>query len=185
MNDVRRIDPEPVTIYLALMATFSASITALNYVKTHRRMVPSRVRARIVDDINQLQEDVGHIREDLKTIENIFSSAEYIRDSMIRLGNGVLLSYPDFRRYERASGRIFRTLEILHKRCLRLERNAARYEFLDMGAPTGQIGEAGEIFTSLMATQNLTQEETWSQLDRIAVLIDQACAVIREQIYYE
>jgi hypothetical protein len=42
----RHIDPEPITIYLAIVATYSASVATVNYLKTHCGMSLRRRRTK-------------------------------------------------------------------------------------------------------------------------------------------
>lgn len=51
MGDLKRkIDPEPISIYMALMATLAASVASLNYIKSHRKPLPSRTREAVYND---------------------------------------------------------------------------------------------------------------------------------------
>ena len=41
----KRVDSEPITIYVAIAATYAASVATANYIKTHYGALPTRVRA--------------------------------------------------------------------------------------------------------------------------------------------
>lgn len=101
----------------------------------------------------------------------------------MRLGNGVLLSYDEFARYQQTSENIFRTLSALHKVCLNLERKTLRHNELDMNAPTNELGAAYEMLDQLQATRNLSAMEAWNGLDHLADLIESACDRVRGKPY--
>lgn len=184
MTDKKRlIDPEPISIYMAIMATYAASVASLNYVRSHERPVPTFTRRAVVKDINRVYDIVRQVRLDLDTTRQIFSSGDFIREQTVRLGNGVLLPYEEFVRYERVSANIFRNLATLHKTCLKLERHALRHSGIDMSAPTNELGAAYELFDQLQTSRNLSVEEAWKSLDRLAQLIESACGRVRAQLH--
>jgi hypothetical protein len=178
----RRIDPEPISIYMALMATLAASVASMNYIKSHRKPLPSRTRRAVYDDVTQVEDHVRKIRTDLETIKQVFSRADYISGNTMQLGNGVYLPTAEFNRYERTAASVFRTLSALHRTSLKLERHAMSHDGLEMGPATNQLGEAYDLFESLRTTMNLTVERAWRDLDRLASLIEEACNSVREQL---
>ncbi len=177
------IYPEPIVIYMAIMATYAASVATLNYVRSHERPLPSHTRRAVLEEINYVYDLVRQLRLDVDTTRQIFSNGDFIRERTVRLGNGVLLTYEEFARYERVSANIFRTLAALHKACLKLERQALRHDGLDMTEPTNELGDAYELFDHLQVTRNLSVEEAWNGLDRFAQLIESACRRVRNQLY--
>lgn len=186
MNDLeRRIDPEPIAIFMALMATYAASIASLNYVKSHRRPIPSQTRRSVVDDVTRIQDSIRQVTTDLETIRQIFSTARFVNGNAIKLGNGAYLSYGEFTRYERTSASVFRTLGNLHRTCLKLERHALTYIGLEMFHPTNQLGKAYELFEALRTTRDLSVEKAWDDLSRMAELIESACEAVRKQIDHD
>ncbi len=183
MSDLKRkIDPEPISIYMALMATLAASVASLNYIKSHRKPLPTQTREAVYDDVTEVEDHVRKIRADLETIKQVFSRADYISGKTMRLGNGVYLPYVEFKRYERTAASVFRTLAALHRTSLKLERHALNHNGLEMGPATNQLGEAYELFESLRTTKDLTVERAWGELDRLASLIEAACNGVREQL---
>lgn len=184
MTDKNRlIDPEPITIYLAIMATYAASVASLNYVRSHERPLPSFTRRAVVDDITRVYDYVRQIRLDLDTTRQIFAAGHFIRERTIRLGNGIELSVEEFTRYERVSANVFRTLSALHKVCLKLEKHALRHSGLDMSKPTNELGAAYDLFDELLDSKNLSVESAWERLDTLAELIESACNRIRSQVF--
>jgi hypothetical protein len=99
----RRIDPEPIAIFMAIMAAFSASVAAVNYVKTHHRPLPTKVRAELIWLLTDLDDHTKDLRADLSKIEDIFRNASFQLERTIRFGNSVHLTENDFFRYQRVS----------------------------------------------------------------------------------
>ena len=178
----RKIDPEPISIFMAVMATYAASVASLNYVKSHYRPLPSKVRHRVLGDVNKISTLIHEMRLDLTTVKRIFESGDFPRERTIRLGNGAFLSYDDFLLYQRVSANIFRTLSKAHSFCLRLERDALSHDSLDMDRPTNELGAAYEVFESLQHTRDLSVEAAWDRLDELAELIQRACDSVRSQL---
>lgn len=178
----QRVDPEPITIFLAAMAVYSASVASLNYAKTHHRPLPTATRNRVLADVNKIDSLVYEVRRDLSTIRDIFGKSGDNQKATVRLGNGLLLSYEDFSLYQRVSANIFRTLGKVHGLCLKLERDAARHDGTNMHTPTNELGAAYEIFESLRTTRDLTVRDAWDGLDKLANHIQTACNGIRGQL---
>jgi hypothetical protein len=90
--DNRRIDPEPLSIFLAIVATVNGSIAVVNYVKTHRKPPRSRVRKKILDALAKLEDQTKYLRADPAVVRDIFGKAQTSGTRSIRLRPGVLLS---------------------------------------------------------------------------------------------
>lgn len=178
----RRIDPEPITIFLAGLAVYSAALSSLNYAKSHGKPLPSAVRSRILNDINKIDSLVYEIRQDLSTIRQLFERSDFPSERVVRLGNGAYLSYDDFNVYRSVTTGIFRNLGRAHRLCLKLESDARKYGGLDMKTPTNELGSAYEIFETLRLSRNLTVSDAWSGLDKLANLVQVACGRIRSQL---
>lgn len=178
----RKIDPEPITIFMAIMATYAASVATLNYVKSHHKPLPSKTRYRILSDVNKISSFIHEIRLDLSTVRRIFESGEFVRERTIKLGNGAYLSHEDFTLYQRVSANVFRNLGKTHSLCLELEKHALGHEGLDMSRPTNELGAAYELFEHLWQSKNLAVDEAWDHLDQLANLIQASCENIRRQL---
>lgn len=178
----RKVDPEPITIFMAIMATYAASVASLNYVKSHHKPLPSRTRYRVLSDVNKISALIHEIRLDLSTVREIFASAEFVQERTIKLGNGALLSYEDFSLYQRVSANVFQNLARTHKLCLDLEKHALRHDGLDMSRPTNELGAAYELFEYLWQNKNLAVEEAWEHLEQFAELIQASCNGVRRQL---
>jgi len=178
----RKIDPEPISIFMAIMATYAASVSSLNYIKSHERPLPSQTRRAVLEDVTRIEDLIRQVRNDLETIRLIFSKADFIAGRTIRLGNGAYLSYDEFKRYERTAASIFSTLSTLHRTCLKLELHARNYTGLEMFKPTNELGLAYELFEELRTTKDLSVDDAWTDLDRLAYFIESACTNVREQI---
>lgn len=178
----QRIDPEPITIFLAGMAVYSAAVASLNCAKSHHRPLPTTTRNRVLVDINKIDSLVYEVRQDLSTIRQIFENNGRYQEVAVRLGNGLFLSYDDFSLYQRVSANVFRTLGRAHSLCLKLEYDAAHHGGLEMHGPTNELGAAYEIFESLRTSRDLTVRDAWEGLDKLADHIQVACNRIRGQL---
>ncbi len=178
----RRIDPEPITIFMAIMATFSASVAAVNYVKTHHRPLPTKVRAELMSLLAELDDHTKHLRVDLSIIENIFRNASFQREQTIRLGNSGHLTENDFSRYEKVSDNVFRTLRTVHKIALKMERKATRLEGFEMATTTNALGETYTKLDRLLESRNLTLTKAWEELRSIAQGLEQVIDELRNQL---
>lgn len=177
-----RIDPEPITIFMAVMAGYGASVASINFIKTHLKPLPTKMRNRVLSNINKIDALIQEIKIDLDTIQRIFQKAGLHQNQTIRLGNGVYLSYDDFNLYMHVSNNIFSTLKNIHSLCLKLERNASGYDALEMNNVTNKLGTAYEIYEMLRTSRDLTIGRAWEGLDKLATLIQTSCDSIRDQL---
>ena len=178
----RRIDPEPVTIYLAIVATFTASVAAVNYIKTHHKPLPSTVRANVSQSLAELEDHTKHLRADLSIIQDIFSKAKFPNGRTIRLGNGAYLTAAEFSRYMGTSDAVLRRLRDVHKLALKMEREATRLTALQAGPITNILGETYESLDDLMNNRNLTVDNAWEKLRAIADGLEHAIRELRRQL---
>jgi len=44
----RLVDPEPIVMYMAIMATYAASVATHNYVRSHERPLPTNTRRAVL-----------------------------------------------------------------------------------------------------------------------------------------
>ena len=84
----RRLDPEPITIYMAIAGTCAATAATVNLIKTHYKPLPSEVRNRLVELLTNLEDHIKRLVADLSIIEDIFRQAKFPKVKTIRLGNG-------------------------------------------------------------------------------------------------
>lgn len=178
----RRIDPEPITIFTAFMAAFSALVSALNYVKTHYRPLPTKVRANLMSLLADLDDHTKHLRADLSIIEDIFRNASFQHERTLRLGNSAHLTENDFYRYEKASDNVFRTLRTVHNISLKIERMATRFDGLEMATTTNTLGEIYTKLDQLLQYRELTLQKAWEDLRSIAQGLEQVIYELRNQL---
>ncbi|MBT3015758.1 MAG: hypothetical protein KME63_08450 [Candidatus Thiodiazotropha sp. (ex Clathrolucina costata)] len=179
---IRRIDPEPITIYLAIAATFTATVAAANYVKTHHRPLPTAIRRKLAGSLAELEDHVVRLRADLDILEDIFSKAEFPNGTGIRLGNGAYLTPEDFNRYMKVSSGVIRRLSEVNKLTLKMEKDASRLDYLEEGPVTNMLGQAQERLDELLNSRDLSIESAWEQLRYIADNLDSAIRELRNQI---
>jgi hypothetical protein len=182
MNDERRVDPEPITIYLAILATVSASIAAANYARTHLKPAPSKVRGEILAALTALEDETRYLLADLGVLKDIFEKAKYPSGRTIQLRNGAYLTGQDFERYERLVDSMYRRLRVLNRIGLDLEKAVAKYGEVESGPSTNLLGEAYRRLEELLYSRNLSVERAWNQLEELTVLILRAVSSIREQL---
>lgn len=178
----RRIDPEPITIYLAVVATISASITAANYARTHLKPPPSKIRGAILEALTALEDETRYLLADLGVLRDIFRNARYPSGRTIRLRNGADLTAADFHRYQRVVDGMYRRLRTLNAVGLDLEQLVARYGDIDAGQSTNLLGEAYDTLERLLQERNLSIEKAWDKLEELTAMILRAVARIREQL---
>lgn len=179
---IRRIDPEPITIYLAIAATFTATVAAANYVKTHHRPLPTAIRRKLAGSLAELEDHVVRLRADLDILQDIFSKAEFPNGTRIRLGNGAYLTPEDFNRYMKVSGGVIRRLSEVNKLTLKMEKDASRLDYIEEGTVTNMLGQAQERLDKLLSSTDLSIESAWEQLRYIADNLDNAIRDLRIQI---
>jgi hypothetical protein len=178
----RRIDPEPISIYMAIMATFAASVAAVNYVKTHHRPLPSKVRSELVSLLAELEDHTKHLRMDLSIIEDIFRDATFQRGPAIALGNGAQLTENEFSRYEDVSDHVFSALRKVHKLSLKIERKATSLDGLEMAQTTNALGETYTKLDQLLQSRELILQRGWKELRSIARGLEQVIDELRSQL---
>jgi hypothetical protein len=178
----RRIDPDPITIYMAIVATYSASVATVNYLKTHYKQLPTKSRAKLVVSLAKLGEHTKGMREDAKTIRGIFQNAKFAAGRKIRLGNGAELTQRDFSRFEKTSDNVLRRLRKVHKLCLKMERETAKLGTLETGQITNVLGETYRRLQRLLESRDLSFEKAWAELDAIAEGLERAIADLRKQL---
>ena len=179
----KRIDPEPISIYLAILATFTASVAAVNYVKMHHRPEPTRVRAKLVLSLTVLHQHTKDLRREVSAIEEIFQNASFSSGNRtIRLGNNAHVTESDFFQFEIVSDRIFDRLRKVHKLALRMEREAKVFGELKMATTTNVLGETYNKLTQLLDSRDLTIEQAWEGLRSIAADLERIIAELRTQL---
>jgi hypothetical protein len=180
--NVRRIDPEPITIYLAIVATFTASVAAANYIKTHYKPLPSAVRAGVSKSLAELEDHVKHLRADLSILKDIFAKAMFPNGRGIRLGNGAYLTADEFSRYMKTSDSVIRRLGDVNKLTLKMEREATKLPNpQDLGI-TNVLGSAYEELDSLLNSRDLSIDSAWERLRSIADNLETAIDELRKQL---
>jgi hypothetical protein len=178
----RRIDPEPITIFMAIAAAYSAAVASVNYVKTHHKSLPSKVRARLLVLLKKLEDQAKGLRADLRTVEGIFRNAEFYKGRKIQFGNGAQLTDRAFSEYEVACDKSLRRLRDIHKLSLTMERTARKLGSLDMGPTTNVLGNVYTRVEKLLESKNLSIDRAWRDLEAIADGLDRAIKELRKQL---
>ena len=93
----RRVDPEPITIFLAVMAGISGTIAAANYVRTHLKPAQSRVRANILELLAQVEDQTRELRAHVGMLREIFAGATFSQGGSIRVGTSAYLTPANYR----------------------------------------------------------------------------------------
>lgn len=179
---IRRIDPEPITIYLAIAATFTATVAAANYVKTHHGPLPTAIRQKLASHLAELDDHIVRLRADLDILQDIFSEAEFPNGTGIRLGNGAYLTPYGFDRYVKVTDSIIRRLSEVNKLSLKMEKQASGLDYFEDGPVTNMLGQAHDNLDKLLNSKDLSIESAWEQLRYIADNLDRAIHEIRNQI---
>ena len=182
MQNQRRIDPEPITIYMAIVATIAASIAAANYARTHLKPAQSEVRSDILNTLSDLEDQSRYLLADLGVLRDIFENGEFRRERTLRLGNGVYLTPADFKRYENLSDSIYKRLRTLNKIGLALEKRVAKYGGVEAGPSTNMLGEAYYKLEKLLDGRNLSVDSAWRELQSLNELVLRAVSEIRRQL---
>lgn len=178
----RRIDPEPITIYLAIVATFTASVAAVNYIKTHQKPLPSQMRESVSHALTELEDHTKHLRADLSIIQDIFSKASFPNGRTIRLGNGALLTAAEFSRYMGTSDAVLRRLRDVHKVAMKMEREVSRLTYVQAGQVTNLLGDTYGRLNDLINSRDLSVDHAWEQLRAVADGLEQAIRELRKQL---
>lgn len=178
----RRLDPDPFSIFAAIVATYAASVATVNFVKSHYRPLPTQVRAKLVFSLTELDDHTKRLRADVTIIEDIFRRAEFPTGRTIRLGNGAFLTQSEFSRYEEASDNVIRRLREIHKLSLRIEREATKFDALQMAPTTNVLGDVYSKLDRLLEARDLTLDKGWEELRAIAESLERVIAELRKQL---
>lgn len=178
----RRIDPDPITIYMAIVATCAAAVGTVNLMKSHYKPLPTKVRAKLKVSLTTLGDHAKQLRADLSIIEEIFRDARFPIERTIRFGSGAYVTVYEFARYEKVSKGVFRRLGEVHKLSLKMERDAMKLSELKMGQTTNVLGEVYENLDRLMESRNLSPEEAWHSLRTIAEGLEKAIVDLTKQL---
>lgn len=178
----RRIDPEPITIFLAVLSTVSATVASANYVRTHLKPEPSRVRGEIAELISRLEDEIRYLKIDVQILRNIFDQAEFPDGARMRFRNGAWLSLADFKRYEGVSENIYRRMKLVGNLGGKLEKQTSRYAGLETRVSTNYLGEAYSELDRLLDSRDLYVSEAWERVERLAALTERALSEVRRQI---
>jgi hypothetical protein len=178
----RRIDPEPITIYMAVAATYAAAVATVNFVKTHYPTLPTQVRAGLLRSLARLEMHAKGLRADTEVIRGIFRDAKFARGRTIRFGNNAELTDHAFRQYMKVCDNVLRRLREAHNLSLKMERQATRAKDLQLGPVTNVLGETYAKVERLLDSRNLSFDQAWDELDSIAAGLEDAIRELRGQI---
>ena len=178
----RRIDPEPVTIFAAIVATYAATVATINYIKSHHKPLPSVVRAKLLKQLTELDDHAKKLRAEVAIVEDIFKNAKYASAKSIRLGNGAQLTASDFSRYMEVSDSIIGRFREVNKLTLQMEREATKATSLQLGPTVNVLGDVYSKLEHLLEARNLSQERAWTDLRAISDGLDSAITELRKQL---
>ncbi len=178
----RRIDPEPITIFAAIVSTYAATVATVNYIKSHYRPLPSAIRARVLRNMAVLNDHLKGHRADMEIIVDILNNATYFGEDTIRLGNGAHLEPGDFSRYLKASDSILRRFRAVHKLGLQTERAASQASSLELGPTTNVLGDLYARMDALQQARDLTPERARRDLRSVADGLEIVIADLRSQL---
>jgi hypothetical protein len=178
----KRIDPEPISIFMAAMATYAAAVATVNFVKTHYKPLPTTVRTRLLQALTQLNDHLDRLRADLVIIEDIFRNARFENRGQIRFGNGAQLKPSDFARYEEAADNILGGLRKIHRVSLKMERTATAGGTDALVPTTNSIGATYTRIENLLMSRDLTQEKSWQELHAVADGLEATIKELRRQL---
>ena len=173
----RRADPEPLTIVVAIAAVAGASITAVNYWRTHHKALPHKTRRKLLARLDQLAAETRYLRADVDEVETIFRNAQFPEGRTLRLGNGALLTANEFHRYERVADQIFTRLKRLHKATLKAQGLAFDLPFTDKKQTVNAAGESLARAEALIQSRNFSIDKAWAELRALATDLE---AMIRQ-----
>jgi hypothetical protein len=182
----RRVDPEPITIFLAIMAGVSGTIAAANYVRTHHlKPVQSSVRAKILELLAKLEDQSRELRGNVGTLRDIFSSSTFSQGGSIRVGNGAYLTPANYSRYKAVSENVYRQLQDVNRITNKLEEQTSRHADLETRATSNMLGDAYGRLDRLIAARDLSSEQGWGELDALIALVERAISELRRQLEQE
>jgi hypothetical protein len=179
---MRRTDPEPITIVAAIAAVTGASISAVNYWRTHHGPLPHTIRRQLLTKLDQLSAEVRYLRVDVGELESIFRNAQFPEGPTLRLGNGAMLTLPEFRRYERVADQVFARLKKLHKLTLKAQGLAFDLPLTDKRQTVNVGGEALARAERLMQGRNYSVSEAWRDLTQLATDLEAMIRQLRAEL---
>ena len=180
---VRRIDPEPFTIIAAVTGVVGAATGTIALWRDIKRPLPSRVRSKILRQIDSLDDELLHLDADLSVVEQLFARSEFPNGRYVRLGNGARMTPADFATYERLASYIFRRLDRVYCKVLALEKLTVTVPYMEEEKYTHHIGESGGRLQELLASRDLSIEKSWHILRDAILHIRELCREIREQLH--
>lgn len=178
----RYVDPEPLSIYLAIVATMSGTIALVNLIESHwPQPLPTQARAQLLGGLAPLDDQCRHLRADAQILRDLFTNAQYPDGRFIPLRSGARLSPADFERYERVSDDVYRRLRELNRLCNRLEKRALRGGDLPIELDVNRLGELHARLDALVNARTLSTPEGWQQVEDLIQTVQQVIAALRRQ----
>ena len=162
-----RRDPEPITILIAIAGVTGASFSALNYWRSHHRPLPHKVRRKLVRQLDVLSRDIRYLRADVEALEQLFQVAKFPHDRTLRLGNGAMLTFEQYRHYEKITDAVLSRLKKIHRTSLRVQGFAFEMPYVDKGHQANTTGEALERIEALIQSRDYSVDGAWRDLRAI------------------
>jgi len=163
----RKLDPEPITIIAAIAGVVSATVSATNYWRTHHKSLPHRIRAKLIVALDSLSAELRLLRKDVAQIKAIFQKAEFPSGRLLKLGNGAMVTYDQFRRYEALTDLTLGRLKKIHRLALRVEGLAFGLPHIDKAGPVNATGDALARADALLRSKDLSVDSAWVELQGI------------------
>tara|TARA_R110002072_G_scaffold184436_1_gene340981 strand:- start:718 stop:1287 length:570 start_codon:yes stop_codon:yes gene_type:complete len=168
-----RKDPEPITILIAICGATGATVSVVNYWKTHHKPLPIKLRKRIKKLLDPLASELRYLKEDISALEGLFNDAPYQNgESTLQLGNGALLTAEDFDKYEFIADNVFNRLRRIHKLSMKVQKVAFDYPYIDHKEQTNMAGAAVENLDSLIHSRDYSVPQAWAKLKATVEIIE-------------
>ena len=182
MPVTRRSDPEPITMIAAAAAVTGASISAVNFWRTHHKPLPQRTRAKLIARLDQLAAETRYLRADVEEVEAIFRNAPFPQGRTVRLGNGAMLTATEFTRYERVADQIFGRLKRIHKLALKVQGLAFDLPYTDKRETLNTGGDSLSRAENLIRSRDFSVDEAWAELRALATELEKIIKQLRADL---
>lgn len=177
------VDPEPITIYLAILATLSGVITVAKTVEDHLpKNLPTKTRAQLLEKLILVDNECRQLQIDVVALRDLFGKAQFPNGRFIKLMSGARLSGADFARYERTSDNVYARLRHLNQICNDVEKLLSRLD-TDIGAAsTNELGDAHDRLDALLKKHDLSVDEAWQRVEDLVGRVEGIVRNLRSRL---
>jgi len=177
------VDPEPITIYLAAVASITCTVTIARTVEDHLPKIrQTKIREKVLKQLTLLEGECRNLRVDIVTLGDLFRNAEYPHGRSIELISGARLSGADFVRYERTAENVYDRLRHLNHLCNDVEKLLARFDGDLAATTTNPLGDIYAQLDSLLKKHKLSVDEGWQSLEDIARKVEGVVGKLRSRL---